>query len=219
MITAEPTALTSRPALTGTVRRYSLEPGPAGYIRFDESLAEPKPARYFQGPRLLLRELISRQFRLQATLAEDAFITNKSMQSILALSVEVDLMFLLGVINSRLLSWYFLQTSSIAHRDDFPKIVLKETRQLPIPPVDRSDHGAREAREKLIRLVGLLLALNNELSSAHTAADRAALRRQIMATETQVDDLVYRLFDLTEEEIATVEGGVGIENAVAEPRG
>lgn len=60
-----PTHKTSRPAFVGTVRRYSLVYGDTAYIRFDDTLAEPKPERYFVGPRLLLRELISRQFRLQ----------------------------------------------------------------------------------------------------------------------------------------------------------
>jgi hypothetical protein len=94
-------------------------------------LAEPKPERYFRGPRLLLRELISRQFQLQAVKVTGDFVTNKSMQSILALEGGPDLNDLLAIINSRLMSWYFLRRSNIAQRDDFPKIVLKETRSLP----------------------------------------------------------------------------------------
>ena len=115
-----------------TVRRYMLERGPARYLKFDGSLAEFKPEHYFVGPRILLRELISRQFRLQAVFTEEDFVTNKSMQSILPISGGPELKYLLACVNSTLLSWIFLQRSSIAHRDDFPKIVLKETRSLPI---------------------------------------------------------------------------------------
>jgi len=68
---------TSRPAFDGTVRRYTLERGSHRYIRFDDTLAEPKPERYFVGPRLLLRELISRQFRLQAVKAQEDFVTKQ----------------------------------------------------------------------------------------------------------------------------------------------
>jgi len=77
----------SQPAFGGTIRRYTYDPGPVRYIRYDESLAEFKPARYFHGRRILLRELISRQFRLQAMMVNEDFVTNKSMQSILLESV------------------------------------------------------------------------------------------------------------------------------------
>ena len=100
------------------MRRYSFERGEKAFIRFDDTLAEPKPERYFIGPRLSLRELISRQFRLQATKVKTDLVTNKSMQSIIQRTDGPDLGFLLGILNSRLVSWYFLRCSSIAQRDD-----------------------------------------------------------------------------------------------------
>ncbi|MEK7830769.1 MAG: N-6 DNA methylase, partial [Acidobacteriota bacterium] len=81
-LTDSPTHKNSKIAFDGTVRRYKLDPGEKKFVRFDETLAEFKPERYFTGPRLLLRELISRQFRLQAVKANTDFVTNKSMQSI-----------------------------------------------------------------------------------------------------------------------------------------
>jgi len=39
-----------------------------------------------------------------------------------------------GKDNETQLSWLFLRKSNIAQRDDFPKVVLKETRSLPIRP-------------------------------------------------------------------------------------
>ncbi len=84
-LTESKTHSSSRRAFDGTVRRYAFTPGPRQYVRFDATLAEPKPEKYFCGPRLLLRELISRQVRLQATHVTADFVTNKSMQSILQL--------------------------------------------------------------------------------------------------------------------------------------
>jgi hypothetical protein len=74
---------------------------------------DPKPERYFEGQRLLLRELISRQFQLQAVFTSDAFVTNKSMQSILPIADGPNIRYLLGILNSRLMSWYFLQRSTM----------------------------------------------------------------------------------------------------------
>ncbi|MDQ3005789.1 MAG: hypothetical protein M3R47_10455, partial [Chloroflexota bacterium] len=196
----------SKLAFKGTVRRYSLDRGDMLFIRFDETLAEFKPERYFVGPRLLLRELISRQFRLQAVKANDAFVTNKSMQSILQLPNSPDLNYLLGMINSRLTSWYFLSKSNVGQRDDFPKIVLKETRQLPIRPINFSDPADKARHDKMVSLVERMLSLHKSLASTHNPQEADRLAREVEAVDKSIDGLVYELYGLSEEEIRIVEG-------------
>ncbi len=206
-LTEKPTHKTSLPAFEGTVRRYLLDEGPERYVRFDDTLAEPKPIRYFQGPRLLIRELISRQFQIQATKATKDFVTNKSMQSALPLPGGPDSNFLLGCFNSRLLSWFFLQKSNIAQRDDFPKIVLKETRSLPFPRIDLKKPADKSRHDKLVLLVDKLLGLMPKLRTATLASEKAVLQNAVTATDQQIDALIYELYGLTEEEIKLVEGG------------
>jgi hypothetical protein len=189
----------ARPAFNGIVRRYLFIPGSKCFIRFDETLAEPKPERYFRGKRLLLRELISRQFRLQAVRVEQDFVTNKSMQSILAVPGGPELDYILAVINSRIVSWYFLQRSNVGQRDDFPKIVLKETRSLPVPIASAKDE------KKLAELSALTSAFTLAHSNARTEQESMVLRRQIEATDKRIDEIVYRLFQLTPEETALVD--------------
>jgi TaqI-like C-terminal specificity domain len=194
-LTDKPVHPNSRQAFSGTVRRYTLDPGPERFIRFDDSLAEFKPARYFTGSRLLLRELISRQMRLQATFTDHDLITNKSMQTLLPVSGGPDIMLLLGVLNSRLISWLFLQQSNVDHRDDFPKIVLKETRELPFPK-----HGLAEDSNGKLRAKEIAALVNRILRAkqADVAADTSALEREI-------DERIYRLYGLTPDEVRLVE--------------
>ena len=205
-LTEKPTHATSRLAFNGTVRRYLFECGKKCFIRFDATLAEPKPERYFIGKRLLLRELISRQFQLQAVKVSDAFVTNKSMQSILPLSNGPELDFLLGIINSRLISWYFLKRSNIAQRDDFPKIVLKESRSLPIRPINFSIPSDKSLHDKMVNYVSSMLDLHKKLPLAKTDHEKTIIQRQIDGTDRRIDELVYELYGLTEEEIKIVEG-------------
>jgi len=197
----------SRRAFDGTVRRYSFDPGSERYIRFDDSLAEPKPERYFRGPRILLRELISRQFRLQAVKVAEDFVTNKSMQSILPIAEGPDLNYLLGCVNSGLMSWYFLRRSNIAQRDDFPKIVLKETRNLPIPPVDLAGPADKSRHDKIVALVDRMLELNKKKHSGKLApSELDRLERESASADREIDDLVYELFGITDEERKIIEG-------------
>ncbi|MDP2853430.1 MAG: hypothetical protein Q8O28_04185 [Smithellaceae bacterium] len=44
------------------------------------------------------------------------------------------------------------------------------------------------------------------LQSAKTGHEQTLIQRQIDATDRQIDKLVYELYDLTEEEIAIMEG-------------
>src|SRR5437867_2343974 len=106
---------------------------------------------------------------------------------------------------SRLMSWYFLRRSNVAQRDDFPKIVLKETRSLPIRPIDHSDHADKFRHDQMVKLVEQMLQLHKRLSAAKTPQENTSLERQIAATDTQIDRLVYDLYGLTEAEIKIVE--------------
>jgi len=186
----------SLPAFSGVLRRYSLTEGDTRFIRYDNTLAEFKPARYFAGPRVLLRELISRQMRLQAYLATDDFVTNKSMQSLLPLPEGPDIKLILAVVNSRLISWQFLQRSNVGHRDDFPKIVLKETRELPFP---RPERLASEDGKKIVKSIVASIDKILEKRSRDITAD-------ISSIDESIDEKVYALFELESEEIELVNG-------------
>ncbi len=135
-------AAPKEPGLVGELRRYKLETETAD-VEYHGGIAEYKPQRYFTGSRLLLRELISRQFELQAAWTDADFVTNKSIQSIVAVD-QYGLWYLLATLNSALLSYIHVQASAVALRDDFPKIVLAETRALPIRIID-FDHPTDEA--------------------------------------------------------------------------
>jgi len=50
-----------------------------------------------------------------------------------------------------------------------------------------------------------MLDLTARLAGATTGHDRDVLQRQIEATDKQIDQLVYELYGLTEEEINIVE--------------
>jgi hypothetical protein len=53
--------------------------------------------------------------------------------------------------------------------------------------------------------VKVLLELNSRINLTKTPTERTAIERQIQATDTQIDQLVYQLYGLTEEEIKIVE--------------
>jgi predicted nucleic acid-binding Zn-ribbon protein len=54
--------------------------------------------------------------------------------------------------------------------------------------------------------VEAMLELHQYKAKAKTQAEQEQLQRQIDATDRQIDELVYELYDLTPEEIAVVVG-------------
>lgn len=51
-----------------------------------------------------------------------------------------------------------------------------------------------------------MLSLNKQLPSVKTDYEKNTLHRQIAATDKQIDDLVYKLYGITEEERKIIEG-------------
>ena len=59
----------------------------------------------------------------------------------------------------------------------------------------------------MVERVETMLKLHKQLAAAKTSYEKTAIQRQIDATDKQIDQLVYELYGLTEEEIKIVEEG------------
>ncbi len=195
-------------ALTGVLQRFNLEHGKKAFVGYEAEVEKSKPFEYFSAPRILLRQVLSRKLRLQGVFTAETFLTNQSVQSLIPnpeLKSAPDLLFLLGILNSRLLSWYFVNFNSVARRDDFPKIIIQQTRELPFPDWDSKPD--KVLHDQMVKLVEQMLELHQRQSAARTPQEKASLERQIAATDTQIDRLVYDLYGLTDDEIRIIEEG------------
>jgi hypothetical protein len=156
----------------------------------------------------LLPQVLSRKLRLQATLVCDPFLTNQSVQSLILKDnqqSQIGLLYILGVLNSRLLSWYFRNVNSVARRDDFPKIIIQQTREMPLPEMELSSPNKKAAHDTIAQLAEQMLSLHKQLAAARTPQDQTVLQRQIDASDRQIDQLVYELYGLSDAEIKIVE--------------
>jgi len=113
--------------------------------------------------------------------------------------------FLLGLLNSNLLRWYF-PFVSVTFRGDWLSANRQFLSQLPIRTIDFDDPADAARHETMVALVERMLELHKNLADANIPADRELYERQIETTDQRIDELVYELYELTEEEIAIVEG-------------
>ena len=100
---------------------------------------------YGAAPKFLVRRIISRQDRLDVARTDEAMVFKKDVSPFLITDPKIEPNYLLAVLNSRLLSWLYINTSSIATKDDFRQTTLAELRALPIPSASHADQAALTA--------------------------------------------------------------------------
>jgi hypothetical protein len=114
------------------------------------------------------------------------------------------LVYLCGLLNSRLLDFYLKQVSTNFHGGYFAAN-KQYIEQLPIRPINFSDPTDKALHDRMAELFERMLSLNKKLPMAKTDHDKTVIDRQIDATDSQIDRQVYDLYGLTDEEIKIVE--------------
>jgi len=171
---------------TGNLNRYVIDET-FSFIQYDDSLKEkPKSYSFFNGERILVRRIISRQFRMMATYTDKEFVCKKDIYIIKLNDNTISYKYVLALLNSKLLSFYKTKNSGSAKKDDFTQITLGDIRQLPIPKIETSK------QQIFIKLVDEIMFAKEK-------------NEDTTKVENEIDQLVYQLYDLTEEEIKTIE--------------
>ncbi len=138
--------------------------------------------------------------RLIAALDEQGIYYPLNNYSYITMRVtEYSLLYILGIINSALINFYFANT--------FIDYNIKPTyiQQLPIRPIHFTNPPEKELHNRLVALVAKMLTLTSKLREATSASEKAALQNAVTTTNAQIDRLVYELYGLTDEEIKIVE--------------
>jgi adenine-specific DNA-methyltransferase len=187
------------------VRRYLID-WSGMYLKYGSNLAAPRSATLFEGERILVRQIPS-----SLPLAiNGAVVAGEELNDINSMIVKslgaYSNKYILGVINSRLLSFWFDLTFDKFQRAIFPQFKVNELAQFPIRSINFSDSANNGRHDRMVVLVDSMLALHKQLAAAKSAAQKAIMQRQIDATDAEIDRLVYDLYGLTAEEIAIVEG-------------
>jgi hypothetical protein len=113
---------------------------------------------------------------------------------------------MLGVLNSKLMTFYHRKKFLDEFKMRFQKILIKDCKRFPIRTIDFNKPDEKKMHDWMVTLVEQMLALHKQLPETKTGHEQTLIQRQIDATERQIDKLVYELYGLTEEEIRIVEG-------------
>jgi hypothetical protein len=115
---------------------------------------------------------------------------------------------LLGVLNSHLF-WFAISNISIPfgiRAGEYRyRLIYQYMEKVPIHVIDFANRADKARHDQVVELVQQMLGLHEQLAAAKTAHTKTNLQRQIDATDTQIDNVVYELYSLTEDEIKIIE--------------
>lgn len=158
------------------------------YLNYGDHLREPRRDwRLFSTKRILVRQIPSKPpYCIQASLTDETFLNDRNSMNVINIREKPE--YVLGILNSRLVSWWFVHKFGKMQRETFPQFKVNELADFPLPKnrTERSDEIAKLVTEIL-------------------TAKKHGPRADTTALEKQIDRLVYKLYDLTPEEIRLVE--------------
>lgn len=163
----------------------------------------PKNIDVMRSPKILVPDIADRASFAFDESGEYAFTSGYGI--ILKPGAKLSEKYVLGLLNSRLLD-FFLKRVSTTMRGGFFRYFTQFVEQLPIRMLDCSKLDQRSQHDRMVSLVGTMLVLRRQLAAASTPHEQENLKRQINATDHQINKLVYELYGLTDEEIRIVEG-------------
>jgi adenine-specific DNA-methyltransferase len=103
------------------VHRYQISYEDEQLYVNPDTLREGKPIELFLAEKILGRQLISRQFRLQFVYCNEPYAFKKNLYAIYNLNTSVcDYYFLLAILNSRYYSFIQVGLNASGQRDDYP---------------------------------------------------------------------------------------------------
>ena len=171
------------------------------YVKYGDWLAEPRNPDFFRGERIYSRKILGKH--LIVTLVNDDSIADQQVYITKPFEQRENLVAALtAVLGSKLIS-FFIRYYYDEVDDAFPQIKVSQLKTIPLPQtfVELKNNSFTKAKE----LIDKSILLNEQNHSAKTPQEKKNLERQIAALDKQIDQLVYELYGLTEDEIKIVE--------------
>lgn len=118
--------------------------------------------------------------------------------------------YLLALLNSSVGNFYFQKTCAglEGKSETYLRFFGQYLEGFPVRIIDSNNSEDNKHLNRIVKLAVRMPQLNKDVQRAKTSHKKEVIQRQIKATDKQIDKLVYKLYDLTENEIEIVEDRV-----------
>jgi adenine-specific DNA-methyltransferase len=154
---------------------------------------ELRPCDYY--PEFEKEKIVWQEMSLEPSFAYDdkKFYTNQTAY----IMTGENLKFLLGVLNSKISKWY-MQNLAYSLSEGAQRWIKQYVEQLPLPPITKENQSLAD---QIVQKVQEILTLTQS-PDFETSQEK---QQKVKELEREIDQLVYKLYGLTEEEIKIIE--------------
>ena len=195
---------TFRPLLRGSlIQKYQILWNKDSWISFGDWLAEPRYSAQYDAPaKIVIRQTGD---SLVATLDSEQFIVRDNLYTIIPRSPQCDLHFILALLNSRLLNWFYQNVLNPEKGEALAQVKRGHLAELPVVALDLLKPDYKTRHDEMVAKVEAMLEAKKQLAKAQTDKDKTYYDNKCAALDRQIDRLVYDLYGLTEDEIRIIE--------------
>lgn len=154
------------------------------YLKYGENLAAPRKFILFSTPRILVRQIPSKPpYCINACFTDEIILNDRNSMNIINMSKSP--YYLLGILNSKLISFWFIHKFGKMQRGLFPQFKINE---LEIFPIANSNNNQES---QLALLVSKQIGGSDNVDNA-------------------IDKFIYKLYNLTYDEVLIVDPQIQI---------
>jgi adenine-specific DNA-methyltransferase len=188
------------------VKRYQVN-WSGMWVKYGEWLAAPRTIDLYQNSRILVRQIPSQPpYSINAVFVDENMLMN-DRNSMIVLNFKIDYLFVLAVLNSRITTFWFVNTFDKFQRKIFPQFKVKELAAFPIPNASQSE------QEKIAKKAQTMIELHEELQQLSPNTDKYnSLKREIENLDHEIDEAIYKLYELGNKEIEIIESSLDNKN-------
>jgi len=167
----------------------------------DTSCVKANRLAQYRTPKIIIAKIAK---RIEAFLDKEGRFASLNTNCVNEPTHDYCLEYLLGLLNSNLM--HFIYSCMFAGLRMSGGYFQFQAPQLRLVPVVDSNN---DKKSKLIEQVNEIIDLNEKSLLSQIPQEKETLNRQIKVTYTKINQLVYQLYSLTEDEIKIVEEEVG----------
>jgi hypothetical protein len=190
------------------IGRYTLQWAKKEWIKYGPWLHDYRTMDWLEGPRILIREITGKgTYKICGMYVEEIYCNYKTILNVIyGNEHKYSMKYFLGLLNSQFLSWVYPRVSNKTVKDSFPRLSVSDLKKLPIRTIDFANEAEKAKHDHIVSLVEQMLKAKEELAAAKLDSDVQRLEHRCATLDRQIDEAVYELYGLTEEEIKIVEG-------------
>lgn len=185
------------PLLRGNlIKRYGFLNNPLEYCSVSVDTRQ-----HWKNPRIIFQEVSNQQQkqRIKAVFGKSSVLCGHTTNYCFPKDKKVDIFYALALLNSKAVNYYFSYFNKTNH------VPIGEIKNIPIPL------ATNEQQLSLAKKAKLITDLNEQLREIPANSNKwNSIKEEIEKTDKKIDEEVYGLYGLGEEEIKIVENNLKI---------